>query len=242
MMRRLTLLIIAFVLLLMPLNCASAGGPRIVLVHGWLGSGFDLLYIQTRLSRDGYNAEPVSFTNRGVAGSIADYSAELAVALRELPGRQEIILICHSMGGLVARHCVRNNVDIPVRKVITLGTPHHGTTNSRLAPDKSTSAKEMAPGSDFLKALSTPSEAVPGVQFYSIWTPTDGVVSPAESSVMCGAVNYTVTAMGLNHVSLLASDTVYSHIRDIVAGNPPEPSGPQSQCMPEQATKPLRIL
>jgi pimeloyl-ACP methyl ester carboxylesterase len=51
-------------------------------------------------------------------------------AYRKLPGRQHAraILICHSMGGLVARWCVERAEGANlVSKVITIGTPHKGS-------------------------------------------------------------------------------------------------------------------
>jgi pimeloyl-ACP methyl ester carboxylesterase len=51
-------------------------------------------------------------------------------AYRKLPGRQDAktILICHSMGGLVARWCVERSEGAElVCKIITIGTPHKGS-------------------------------------------------------------------------------------------------------------------
>ncbi len=92
---------------------------------------------------------------------------------------QGIILICHSRGGLVARKYLEQT-DIQVRGVITLATPHHGTSMARWAAILSPLASaisqlmEMA-GKDFDSAVRRVMEflgstglreLLPGSQFY----------------------------------------------------------------------------
>lgn len=64
-------------------------------------------------------------------------------------------LVGLSMGGLVARCVARSCVQgqhLSVARVFTLGTPHRGSTLAeRIAP--TAAAREMRPGSDFLRAL-----------------------------------------------------------------------------------------
>jgi pimeloyl-ACP methyl ester carboxylesterase len=106
--------------------------------------------------------------------------------LKELLGRYEeytasgTILICHSRGGLVARKYLEAQ-DVPIRVVITLATPHHGTSMARWAAIISPLASAMSQlldatkkdiDSAFRRVLAFLGstglrELLPGSQFYS---------------------------------------------------------------------------
>src|SRR4029079_19012508 len=69
--------------------------------------------------------------------SIEDLAEQLAVHIESVcadTGADRVILLGHSMGGLVARTYVRRfGARARVAKVITLATPHHGSELARLA-------------------------------------------------------------------------------------------------------------
>ena len=52
------------------------------------------------------------------------------------------MIVAHSMGGLVARAYLRRHGGAQVARVITLGTPHHGTALANLAPGSN--ARQMS--------------------------------------------------------------------------------------------------
>jgi len=60
--------------------------------------------------------------------SIDEAASKLASALQtQFPGRKDVIIIAHSMGGLVARAAIlRHGASAQVSHLITLGTPHGG--------------------------------------------------------------------------------------------------------------------
>lgn len=43
----------------------------------------------------------------------------------------EVHFVCHSLGGLVVRHLLAREPDLPVGRVVTLGTPHTGSRIAR---------------------------------------------------------------------------------------------------------------
>ena len=111
----------------------------------------------------------------------------------------KVILVGHSMGGMIARNYVQNRGGaVYVRGIITLGTPHHG---SKLAPFAlSPMGKSLLPGSAFLQQLN--SVAWPQqTKAVTIYTRYDNIVLPAESGKMDGAK--TVELDGMGHNALL---------------------------------------
>jgi triacylglycerol lipase len=203
--------------------------PYVILVHGWLATSMDMSMLKYRLERAGFECEDVNFSYFGAVGSIADYSLELARKVEvDCAGKGDVAIVAHSMGGLVTRYYLKHlRKTSQVNLVITIGTPHHGTLSGKIAPAASRCAREMTPGSDFLRSLNAPEEVTPGVEFHSIWTPTDGVVIPAENAVMCGAKNYQVAGFGMSHLTMLASETVFEMVETILRGHDLAVSGPQ---------------
>ena len=122
----------------------DATGKLLVLVHGlcmndlqWTYGGHD--HGQS-LQRDlGYTAVYLHYnTGRHISRNGRDLSRLLQQLVRAWPvPLQEITLLCHSMGGLVARSAMddafrrkRAWSQLPVR-VIFMGTPHHGAPLER---------------------------------------------------------------------------------------------------------------
>lgn len=87
----------------------------------------------------GRQSDPIKIATFGYANdeAIDRISKELAVRLRiqkrDFPDRR-ILIVAHSMGGLVARHMLENRQLDPrnVTILIMLGTPNHGSRLSRL--------------------------------------------------------------------------------------------------------------
>ncbi|MEA4882806.1 MAG: alpha/beta fold hydrolase [Clostridia bacterium] len=210
-------------------NSAHGAKPFVILVHGWLATSANMTILKFRLERDGFECDSINFARLGYSYSIADYAVELARKIEEEHFHEaNIAVVAHSMGGLVTRYYLSNlRTTNQVRTVITLGTPHHGSMSGTILPPNTECGREMVPDSEFLAALNNPTEAVPGVQFHCIWTPTDAAVIPAENAIMCGAKNYQVTGFGLSHMTLLASDAVYAIVISVLNGLDQPVSGPQ---------------
>ncbi len=112
-------------------------------------------------------------------------------------GAPSVDVVGYSAGGVVARAWVADHGgDEQARRVVTLGSPHHGTETAQLALDAAgtcpTACRELAPASDFLRALNAGDETPPGPTWVSVWTDTDRVVVPADSARLAGATNVPV--------------------------------------------------
>lgn len=102
-----------------------------------------------------------------------------------------------SMGGLVSRYYIqRLGGSSRVQRLITLGTPHHGTWMAYLS--ERFGCQQMRPQSAFLQQLNQDAELLGQLQFTSIWTPFDLMIIPATSSKMPVGQASVVGVLGHN--------------------------------------------
>jgi triacylglycerol lipase len=87
----------------------------------------------------------------------------------------EIILIGHSMGGLVCRAWLSANEGTNIRRLITIGTPHQGSQSANLL--SATNLKQMRPESVWLQKL----PANPTIKTTAIYSLHDNLVIPFTS-------------------------------------------------------------
>jgi len=184
----------------------GAGAPPVLLVHGYVCNRGAFLPMARRLARAGF--APYLHDLEPVYAGIDDYADGLARRIDEVlaaSGAAKLAVVCHSMGGLALRACLRKYGGGKVARLVTLGTPHHGTRLARLG--LGTNARQMEPGSAWLQELAaTP----PGVPVVAIWTRDDNIVAPQESACLEGAEN--IVLEGIGHVALLESEAVFERV------------------------------
>ncbi|RUT24844.1 hypothetical protein C0V97_14035 [Asaia sp. W19] len=133
----------------------------------WLADEFDSANVHLA----GYDSGAFASFLLGSGASIQDLASILADGLISLPHpAKAIVLITHSLGGLIVkqmlRRCVESadsrfqNLAKKVRAVVFLGTPHQGaslakTFDTILRPFKSRAAQQLAYSSDNLIDLNT---------------------------------------------------------------------------------------
>ncbi|MEX2291099.1 MAG: lipase [Mycobacteriales bacterium] len=178
-----------------PLGHAPQDRPGpVLLVPGYGGATSALEVLATSLRETGREATVVRLPGDGTgdlraSAQVLQVAADAALAA----GAPSVDVIGYSAGGIVARLWVREAAH-SARRVITLGSPHHGTelaaVGAAFAPGSCPPAcRQLVPGSDLLDDLSTGDETPPGPQWLSVWTIQDEVVTPPESARLDGAVN-----------------------------------------------------
>ena len=144
--------------------------------------------------------------------SLDDYVLKLDQRLRELalhsPAR--IVLVSHSMGGLVCRGWLAKHPSERVDQLITLGTPHQGSLTAHWLAARN--LVQMRPRSTWLEALPTETN-VSTRCFYSIH---DNLVVPYSHGKMLAPCNEQFRSLG--HLSLLFHDGLRARIGDLIAG------------------------
>ncbi|MEY4978850.1 MAG: hypothetical protein RLZZ352_1120 [Pseudomonadota bacterium] len=176
----------------------------VVFIHGFVcNRGFWHPWMRALRQRGvpyvSVNLEPV-FGPIDDAVSLIEQAVRRAQALSPLPPQ----LVCHSMGGLAARAWLAADAANAqrVQRVLTIGTPHHGTWLARFS--HLPNGRQMRPYSPWLQALAAtearqrPQQAYGG--FVCWYSNADNVVFPPSTATLPGADNRLVP--GTAHVAL----------------------------------------
>lgn len=171
----------------------------VLLVPGYGGGVAGVTVLADRLRRAGRQATVVRLSGDG--------TDDLAVQARTLDGHvaealrsaSSVDIVGYSAGGVVARLWVQDHDGAhKARRVVTLGSPHHGAdlagAGAAAAPGACpTACQQLVPGSRLLAGLATPVPVPP--QWMSVWTVQDQTVRPADSARLAGAVNVPVQSL-----------------------------------------------
>ncbi len=202
------------------------GSNPVLLLHGVLCNRAVWSYIRRRLLAAGF-APVVAIDLEPTLGSI---DAQAVSAMRALEALQKtcnlkpVIVITHSMGGLVARAAIRTltpaQITASFAALITLATPHHGSELARLLPG--TAPKQMAPGSSWLVALNQAQQGAMPVPVISIYSHDDNLVAPRVNMRLPGAESLGLP--GLGHFAMLMSARVWRELSRALQPFAPRPS------------------
>jgi pimeloyl-ACP methyl ester carboxylesterase len=137
--------------------------------------------------------------------------------LKKKANMDQVNIVAHSMGGLIARYYVQNlDKENSVNKIITLGTPHSGakewtdmsffgidkqwwSENAQSCPieeyKKQTdfAAEQLSSKSDFIINLNSNTNKEKNVKYYTIFTSLDEVVSIDSANLDFAEINYPDT-------------------------------------------------
>lgn len=192
--------------------------PRrpVLLVHGWVHNRTAFLLMERGLRRAGLG--PLrTFEYPSMTADLPRTAAALGPvveAMVDRAGGRRVVLIGHSMGGLVARQYVQElGGDAFVDTVVTMGTPHRGTLAAYLGVGRA--IEQCRPGSAYLQRLERTAAAT-SARWIAYYSDLDFMVTPAISAKLLSpalrATNVRVRDTG--HLSLLLSRSV---LADLVA-------------------------
>ncbi len=152
-------------------------------------------------------------------------------------GDDSVDVIGYSAGGVVARLWIRDNDGASVvRRVLTLGSPHHGTDVAALAADAAggcpPACEQLAPGSDLLRRLDAGDETPDGPSWVTVRTDDDEIVTPSDSAALEGALNIRVQELcpsaTTSHGELPSDPVVEATLASVL--------GRQAPAVPEDVT------
>jgi triacylglycerol lipase len=175
-------------------------GP-VLLVPGYGGQTSSLSQLAAQIRSTGREATVVGMPGNGTGNLNADASALNAAVTRALDGgAPSVDVIGYSAGGVVALLWARQDDGAgKARRVITLGSPYHGTSIAAgaegFAPGACPAAcQQLVPGSSLLAGLdATP--VPPQPRWMSLWTTDDQVVTPPGSARLPGAINVPIQSV-----------------------------------------------
>ncbi len=208
-------------------------GP-VLLVPGYGGSVASLQPLADRLAAVGRDATVVAVPGGGTGdlGAAADALGEAAGAALERSGAGSVDVVGYSAGGVVARLWAADGGADVARRVVTLGSPHHGTTLAdlagSLAPEQCPEAcRQLATGSALLAELNAGDETPEGPAWVSIWTTQDETVTPPESARLAGALELPVQSVcaeaRVSHGQLPRDPLVQAMVLEQLGTEPPAP-------------------
>lgn len=97
---------------------------NILLIHGFLMNPLEMRLIGKRLKKSGFNVYYIKYP------SVTKTSAENAkIIYRKIKQLQlpQLHIVAHSLGGLVTLHLFNQFPDLPINRVVMLGTPINGS-------------------------------------------------------------------------------------------------------------------
>ncbi len=207
-------------------------GP-VLLVPGYGGSLVSLDELVAALRAEGRDASVVVPPGDGT-GDLREQARTLGAAVDAAlarTGAPSVDVVGYSAGGVVARLWVRDYGGASqARRVVTLGSPQHGTGVAGLAVEVvpgqcSVACQQLAPDSDLLRQLNAGDETPDGPRFISIWTTTDQIVTPPDSARLDGALNIPVQSIcpttSLAHGDLPTSPVVLHTVELELGAGPP---------------------
>jgi triacylglycerol esterase/lipase EstA (alpha/beta hydrolase family) len=211
-------------------------GP-VLLLPGYGGSTTGLAVLAQRLRAAGKDVTVVELPDHAqgdLAGQAAVLDSAAQAALRRT-GAPSVDVVGYSAGGVVARLWAKQDGgNRIVRRVVTLGSPQHGTAlaalGSLLVGQCPTACQQLISTSPILSRLNTSPEVPAGPAFVSFWTSHDQVVLPPESAELTGALNIEVQSVCprsvVDHTGLPTDPLVARMVAAELTGATVVPLGP----------------
>jgi triacylglycerol lipase len=198
---------------LLTLPEAAHGRRGIVLVHGFFCNRGLWNPWMRRLRARGVPFTAVDL--EPVFGSIDRYAVliEAAVARVEAATGRPVVIVGHSMGGVAIRAWMAEvAAGARVHRVITIGSPHHGTWMARHG--HTSNGRQMRLDNPWLAALAlsevgegTSASAPNHARFTCFYGHCDNIVFPAATATLAGAHN--VHLAGTPHVHMAYHPAVF---------------------------------
>jgi len=139
----------------------------------------------------------------GVEVLALDYRKQLEAWMDEL-GAEQVDLVGHSLGGLLARHLVERGGFAPrIRTVVTVATPHLGSALAALGPYRI--MRQMRRGSAYLESLNSGPTSVEA-RIVGISSTHDNLVLPWNCALSPRGDNFIIRYRG--HLALILSREV----------------------------------
>ncbi len=188
----------------------------VLLLHGFFCNGGFFWWLRRALARAGID-NVYTLNMEPPFGSITGFSRQASArieAIRTATGCRRVIVVAHSMGGLVARRMRELNLSQDAMAgLITLGTPHHGTWHARILASVVTRQMRLSlpveketPSNPWLDRLNADEFEPLPYPVTSVYSYQDNIVAPQDSAVLGMAEN--VPLRGVGHLELAFSKRV----------------------------------
>jgi triacylglycerol lipase len=184
----------------------------ILLIQGYMHNSYVWMYHGKNLKKNGFGPiYTINFTK--ALSSIEQHALEVQKKVEEILEENKtknLILIGHSMGGLIASYYALNlEKENHITDVISIASPYEGSAFAKIAIGKC--GEEMKKNSDFIEELRKKIEKEENINFYFISSKTDQLVRPESALIGIKTENqYVINDLG--HATLLFSKKVNNQI------------------------------
>jgi triacylglycerol lipase len=202
----------------------------VVLVHGYGGNRTTFLPLSAYLRAHGLR-QILAFDYRASAG-IEHAARALRDFLRHSVRGGRVDLVCHSLGGVVARvYLEQLGGARRVDRCITLGTPHRGTYNAYWLASRI--GRELRPDSPLLERLAASGAGTSRVRYTSIVAGADNMVIPR----VFAADGEVVHVPDVGHLGMLFSPEVLRTVLGRLLPEKEAPDGPSASAALQGLTR-----
>jgi pimeloyl-ACP methyl ester carboxylesterase len=206
----------------------------VLFVHGALGYPQEFTALIESLDRERFQPWVFFYPSGARLGSLSEFLAQTVMSLQLRHGFDDLVVVAHSMGGLVSRDFIlrlhAGVVDFPVRVFVSLATPWGGVPSAasgvRSSPFVIASWRDIAPGSEFLAGLFFEGSAEQGIRrslpeevsFYLLFGVGDQTI-PLSSAVRWEAARDARARWPLayDHTGILRSSEAAELLGEILA-------------------------
>jgi triacylglycerol lipase len=206
-------------------------GP-VLLVPGYGGRTASLDPLAAALRAQGRAVTVVDPLGEGTGDldAQADHLADVADQVLQASGATSVDVVGYSAGGVVVRLWVREHGGATqARRVLTLGSPHHGTSVAALGAEVAggcpTACEQLLPDSALLRRLNAGDETPAGPEWVTVRSDDDQVVTPTTSAALDGALNLRIQGLcptaTTPHGGLPGDPVVLAALRTTLGVDPP---------------------
>lgn len=208
-------LVIPFERLWMPADRLAKGSHPVLLIHGYGCSRGVWWLVRRRLEAAGHTVATVSLAPPNV--SLGRLEPQLNQRIEEVcaaTGSQQVILVGHSMGGLISRCYLARHGNARVARLITLASPHQGSDMCQIGLGQN--AREMTTGSLWLQDMAAEPLTVPAVSLRNTY---DNYVMPQDNQRLPGARDIELPPVG--HIAMLYDRRVANQLIELLQQTTP---------------------
>lgn len=105
--------------------------PCVILIHGLYQTSLSMRPLAYRLQKQGFDVQCYNY--HSLKDDVLLHTTGLKTHIDTIAANRPIYFVAHSLGGFIVRHFLDSYVDYQVERVVTLGTPHLGSTLAHYA-------------------------------------------------------------------------------------------------------------
>jgi pimeloyl-ACP methyl ester carboxylesterase len=202
-----------------PTRASDDRSPTVLFIHGYGGGPGGFVLLRRALEGGGFRS--FAGWHYRTTGSVSRLALELDRWVREHLAGRELLVVAHSLGGILARYWLQ---ELGGREhaaaFISLSSPHRGVDpvpGSRLVPV----IRELAVGGPLVRRLERGASALDGLPCVSVVSEWDHFVRPYERARFSPAELVRVDAAG--HVGVLFDRSVHKLLVDRLTAIAPPP-------------------